>query len=84
MGKLTIIDSAVGGQSIAPENELSTNTSGSMTYLSRTDEDNQNFVDPQLPVTSGMQELKSREITQGDLFNAINQLDAVALPEHQE
>ncbi|MDW6091671.1 CARDB domain-containing protein [Vibrio rhizosphaerae] len=84
MGKITVIDSAVGGQSIAPENEQSANTSGSMTYLSRTDEDNQNFVDPQLPVTPGMQVLKSREINQDDLFNAINQLDAVALPEHQE
>ncbi|WNJ96367.1 CARDB domain-containing protein [Vibrio ruber] len=83
-GKITVLNSAVGGQSIAPENEQSANTSGSITYLSRTDEDNQNFVDPQLPVTSGMKVLKSKETNQDDLFNAINQLDAVALPEHQE
>ncbi|QMV13105.1 CARDB domain-containing protein [Vibrio spartinae] len=85
MGKITVIDSSATEQGIAAKSNVqSANSSGLMTYLTRTDEDNQNFVDPQLPVTPGMKMLKSKETNQDDLFNAINQLDAVALPEHQE
>ncbi|SHF40915.1 CARDB domain-containing protein [Vibrio gazogenes] len=83
-GKITVLNSAVSGQSIAPDaHQQSANTSGSVTYLSRTDEDNQNFVDPQLPVTPGMKVLKSKDTNQDDLFN-FNKLDAIASPEHQE
>ncbi|KUJ00761.1 CARDB domain-containing protein [Vibrio sp. MEBiC08052] len=83
MGRITVIDSAVGGQSIAPENEQSANTSGSITYLSRTDKDNQNFVDPQLPVTPGMQMLKSSELKDNDVINP-NKLQTLSPSDKKE
>ncbi|MDW6002754.1 CARDB domain-containing protein [Vibrio mangrovi] len=70
MGKITVIDSSATEQGIAAKSNVqSANSSGLMTYLTRTDEDNQNFVDPQLPVTPGMKMLKSSELKDNDVIN---------------